>query len=372
MKRKGSRRDFLKGKSAANAMTDAMADTIRSAAATNGSGDEASSAVGESYFVRVTRQAMACEFEVRFSAGKYDRGTELALAALDLVETLEDQLSVFRESSEICRINRTAAEGPVEVEARLFTLLETAMQLHDETDGALDLTSGPLWEAWGFARREGAVPDEKQLAEALQRVGHHRVRLDPENRTIQFSKPGVELNLGSVGKGYALDRCAEVLVEGGVDSFLIHGGGSSVVARGSPVTLGDRSPEKDRIGWEVGIVHPLRPERRLAKLRLTDRALATSGSWAQSFVHQGRRYSHILDPRSGRPAEGILSATVVAPTATLADALSTALFVLGPDKALEFCRNRPEIGVVLACPVRHSGGVEIRTVGLPDEEVTYL
>jgi len=368
MKRKGSRRDFLKGKSA----TDAMADTIRSAAATKEPGEETPSAAGESYFVRVTRQAMACEFEVRFSAGKYDQGTERALAALDLVETLEDQLSVFRESSEICRINRTAAEAPVEIEARLFTLLETTMRLHDETDGALDLTSGPLWEAWGFARCEGAVPDEKQLAEALQCVGCQLVRLDPENRTIHFQKPGVGLNLGSVGKGYALDRCAEVLVEGGIDSFLIHGGGSSVVASGSPVTLDDERTEESRGGWEVGIVHPLRPERRLAKLRLANQALATSGSWAQSFVHEGHRYSHILDPRSGRPAEGILSATVIAPTATLADALSTALFVLGPDKALEFCRNRPEIGAVLACPVRHSGGVEIRTIGLQDEELTLL
>lgn len=362
MKRKGSRRDFLTGKSATPTMTPRD----------NGPRDETPSAAGESYFVRVTRQAMACEFEVRFSAGKYDHGTELALAALDLVETLENQLSVFRESSEICRINRTAAAEPVAVEARLFALIETTMRLCDETDGALDLTSGPLWEAWGFARREGAVPDKEQLAEALQHVGRHLVRLDPENRTIHFQKPGVGLNLGSVGKGYALDRCAEVLVDGRVDSFLIHGGNSSVVARGAPATHGDASPENDHAGWEVGIVHPLRPERRLAKLRLTNQALATSGSWAQSFVHEGRRYSHILDPRSGRPAEGILSATVVAPTATLADALSTALFVLGADKALEFCRNRPEIGAVLACPIRHSGGVEIRTIGLPDEKLALL
>ncbi|HYW78847.1 MAG TPA: FAD:protein FMN transferase [Thermoguttaceae bacterium] len=368
MTRKGSRRDFLKGKSAADAMT----DTIRAATPTGRPEDQRPSTSGESYFVRVTRPAMACEFEVRFSAGKYDRGTELALAALDLVETLEHQLSVFRESSEICRINDTAAQGPVEVEERLFTLLETTMQLHDETDGALDLTSGPLWEVWGFARREGAIPDEGQLAEARRRVGYDLVRLDPQHRTIHFQKPGVGLNLGSVGKGYALDRCAEVLVENGIDSFLIHGGGSSVLARGAPVTLGDGTPEQDQTGWEVGIVHPLRPERRLAKLRLTNQALATSGSWAQSFVHEGRRYSHILDPRSGRPAEGVLSATVIAPTATLADALSTAFFVLGPDKAIEFCRDRPEIGAVLACPIRHSGGVEIRTVGLPDEELTVL
>lgn len=367
-----SRRDFLKGRTAG----DATGEAVREAASDDVAA-EGSPASGESYFVRVTRQAMACEFEIRFNAGRYERGTELALAALDLVETLEDQLSVFRQSSEICRINRTAAEEPVEIEPRLLELLEMAMRLHDETGGAFDLSCGPLSEAWGFARRAAAVPHEKELAEAMRCVGWQLVELDRATRTIRFRQPGVGLNLGSIGKGYALDRCAEVLIEGGVDSFLIHGGHSSVLARGSPTAMHDRSAADrsaaDRSqGWEVGILHPLRPDRRLAKLRLADRALATSGSWAQSFVHRGRRYSHILDPRCGRPAEGILSATVVAPSGTLADALSTALFVLGPEKALDFCRNRPEIGAVLACPVRHSGGIEIRTTGLEDDELTIL
>jgi len=368
MKRPRSRRDFLTGRAAADAVADAAA---------GGLPDDPSQgpplhAGGPSYLIHVARRAMACEFEVRFNAGQYQRDTETALEVLDLVETLEDQMSVFRQTSEICRINQTAARGPVEVESRLFGLLKLGMRLCRETQGAFDLTAGPLWETWGFARRAGAVPDEGRLAEALQRVGSHLVELDPSHKTIRFTREGVQLNLGSIGKGYALDRCAERLVQGGIADFLLHGGHSSVLARGSQRQPQPDPGENPPGGWVVGLRHPLRPDRRLAEIRLRDRALATSGSRAQSFVHQGRRYGHILDPRSGRPAEGVLSATVIAPEAALADALSTAFYVMGPQAALDYCRARPEIGAVLICPVRHSGGIEIHTAGLPEDELRLL
>jgi thiamine biosynthesis lipoprotein len=122
----------------------------------------------------------------------------------------------------------------------------------------------------------------------------------------------------------------------------------------------------------VGVRHPLRTERRMAEIRLRDRALSTSGGWAQSFWHQGRRYGHIIDPRTGRPADRVLSATVVAPTATLAEALSTAFYVMGHEAAVEYCRGRPELGVVLVCPVRHSGGTEVHSLGLSEDELTLL
>jgi len=306
---------------------------------------------------------MACEFEVRLNAGQYDRGTEAALEALDTVDALEDQLSVFRQSSEISRINQTAADEAVDVSPSLFALLETVFRWHDETGGVFDVTSAPLWHAWGFARREGTVPDERQLADALDCVGTGLVELDADSHTIRFRKPGVALNLGSVGKGYALDRCARKLLDAGINDFLIHGGGSSVLAHGCLGHVQDEPAKRAAGGWTVGIRHPLRPDRRLAEVRLCDRALATSGSWAQSFVHEGRRYGHILDPRTGRPAEGVLSATAIAPTAAMADALSTAFYVMGADASLAYCRERPELAAVLACPVRHGGGIEIRTAG---------
>lgn len=368
MKRKSSRRDFLTGRAAGDAMADAAAEALPD----DDHPGPSNRAAGPSYLVRVARRAMACEFEVRLGAGRYQQGTESALEALDLVEALEEQMSVFRHDSEICHINRTAAREPVEVEPRLFELLELAQRLHGETGGAFDLTAGPLWEVWGFARRAGAVPTEQQLAEALRCVGGHLVELDPGRKTIRFARQGVQLNLGSIGKGYALDRCAEKLHEAGIADYLIHGGRSSVLARGSQQRPASGIAEPPPGGWVVGVRHPLRPDRRLAEIRLRDRALGTSGSRLQSFVHRGRRYGHILDPRSGRPAEGLLSVTVVAPGAALADALSTALFVMGPQQALDYCRTRPQIAAVLVCPVRHSGGIEVQTAGWTEGELKML
>jgi FAD:protein FMN transferase len=167
------------------------------------------------------------------------------------------------------------------------------------------------------------------------------------------------------------------LLEGGVGDFLLHGGNSSVLARGARRVADDAagSEETEIVpprsipqarGWEVGIRDPLLPSRRLAEIRLCDRALGTSGAQFQSFRHQGKRYGHILDPRTGWPAEGLHSATAVAPTAAMADAISTALYVMGPDAALAYCQARPGIAAVLACPAPGGSGLEIRSTGLED------
>jgi FAD:protein FMN transferase len=328
--------------------------------------------------IRVSRRAMACEFEVCFPAGKREDGTEFALESLDLVESLEDRLSYFRPESGTSRINRLAADTAVEVEPALFDLLYMAVRLSEETGGAYDITSAPLWEAWGFARRAGQIPSKAQLAEARSCVGSRFLELNPAERTIRFRKPGVKINVGSIGKGYALDVCGEHLLATGMGDFLLHGGQSSVLARGSPV-LGDaEETDSSEAGgrdacappaWDVGLGDPRQPGHRLAVVRLRDQALGTSGGQFQSFRHQGRRYGHILDPRSGMPAEGVLSVTVVAPTAALADALSTAFYVLGPQGSLDYCRPHPEIGMIMLCPGGQGGGVEIHRVGLDGERL---
>jgi thiamine biosynthesis lipoprotein len=326
----------------------------------------------EDLLIQVSRRAMACEFEVRFPAGTHEQGTECALEALDLVDDVEGQISYFQPTSEISRVNRMAAEEPVEIGPRLFDLLSLAMRLYEETDGAYDVTSAPLWEAWGFARRAGRVPSDAQLAEARSQVGGHLVELDAARRTVRFRKPGVRINLGSIGKGLALDVCAERLQSVGMADFLLHGGQSSVLARGSQQPArpqGDRSQPQL---WEIGIRHPLHPTGRLGVVRLHNRALGTSGAQFQSFRHRGRRYGHILDPRSGRPAEGVISTTVVAPLAASADALSTAFFVMGAERSLEYCRTHKEIGLVLVYSGPQGGGVEMHVAGLGEDEFTAL
>jgi thiamine biosynthesis lipoprotein len=297
------------------------------------------------------------------AAGRDDGSMEHVFAALDLVEVLEAQITVYREDSEVMRINRLAAGETVAVEPRLFNLFQEAARLHCETGGALDITSGPLSDAWGFSRREGRIPSEEAIADALSRVGMQHVELDESQRTIRFLRPRVNVNFNSMGKGYALDRMAELLAEPPsgypVDDYLLHGGKSSILARGD-------QPGGETAGWMIGVRHPLRPAEQLAELQLRDQALSTSGSGTQFFIRRGRRYGHILDPRTGRPAEGLYSATVIAPTAAEAEGLSTAFYVMGPQEVGQYCATRPEIGALLVGPADREGDVHLHTFGLED------
>lgn len=307
---------------------------------------------------------MACEFEVLLNAKQYAHGTETAMAALDLVDSLEAQLTVYRHDSEVSQLNSSAHAHPVEVEPRLFGLLERAAEIHRETSGAYDVTSGPLSKIWGFYRREGRVPSDVEIQQALAQVGMQHVVLDAAGQTLQFNRPGVELNLGSIGKGYALDRVAGLLQEAGIEDFLLHGGNSSVLARGTAAANPD-----GKQGWWVGVRHPLRPDKRLGQIRLRDRALGTSGSGTQFFIHEGRRLGHILDPRTGRPVEGMLSTTVAAATGADADALATALYVLGPEAAIEYCRRHPGISAVSMSPAANATQANVLIWNLADDEL---
>ena len=355
---RSSRRDFLRGRSAAEAAQQAAFRAL----SPNAGSTEPHAPNQSGYAVHISRKAMACEFEVVLNAGQYESGTETALDALDVVERLESQLTYFRRESEISRINASAAEEPVPVEDRLFLLLAEAAEICEATDGAFDLTATPLWKVWGFARGEGRLPGDEEVAQALQTVGGSLVELDQELQTVRFLKPGVELNLGSIGKGYAVDRVAEILDDAQIGDYLIQGGQSSVAAKGT------RRYEPDAEGWLVGLGHPLRPGTRLGYVRLRDRSLATSGSASQFFRHKGRRYSHIIDPRTGRPAEGVLSVTVLASEAAQADALATAFFVMGRQRTIDFCQEHPELGAILICPATGSPGYDIQTLGIAEDD----
>jgi FAD:protein FMN transferase len=354
---RSNRRQFLKGQAAVDALGNLAAPDVDAQAV------EASPAAPETYLLQLGRRAMACQFEVFLNAGQYPHSSEVALEALDLIDRLEDQMTVFRDTSEISQVNRFAASRLVEVEPRLFQLLSRAAQLHGETEGALDITSGPLSKVWGFYRRSGSFPSPDDLAEALDRVNSGLIELDASAHTVRFLKAGMELNLGAIGKGYAIDRVAELLTASGIENFLWHGGQSSVRACGHC-----GSPSGRGAGWIVDLRHPLRPERSIVEIRLRDRALGTSGAGTQFFRHGGRRYGHILDPRTGWPAEGVYSATVVAPTAADADALATALYVLGHEQALQWCQQHPEVGLLMFVPGEGGQSVKLVTAGLAAED----
>lgn len=362
-KRTSNRRQFLQGQSALDALADAAERIDPESASSAAPSPWQGPPPEEAYLLQFGRRAMACEFEVFLNAGQYREANDAIVEALDLVDRLEEQLTVFRETSEIAAINRRAAGEPVAVEPRLFALLEQAVELHRQTHGAFDITSGPLTKVWGFYRRQGALPAAGDLAAAMESVGSQFIALDPAAQCIRFTKAGVELNLGAIGKGYALDRAAETMLAAQIGDFLWHGGQSSILARGSQATQGAAEP-----GWLVGVRHPMRPEKQIIEIRLCNRALGTSGAGTQFFRHRGRRYGHIIDPRSGWPAEGVISTTVLAPTAAEADALATAFYILGPEQSVAWCRERPAIGMLMFIPAKTRQGVDLITAGMTEQD----
>jgi FAD:protein FMN transferase len=308
----------------------------------------------------VGREAMGCRFEVVFNAGEVAEATELGCEALDLVDAIEDRISIYRPASELAAVNAVAGNW-ASVSPDTFALLEEARRLHEATAGGFDIAAGPLVRAWGFLERRGQTPNPEELTAALAASGMRQLELDSESRRVRLAVAGGELNPGAIGKGWAIDRAIAGLERAGVPSVLVHGGQSSVRAIGTQGSIATGR------GWKVGLRHPLRAGRRLATITLADRALGTSGSGTQFFVERGRRLGHILDPRTGLPAEGVISATVLAPSAAEADALATALYVLGEAGLERILAAGDGVAAALVLP-GDAGGLRITVAGLAPEE----
>jgi thiamine biosynthesis lipoprotein len=298
--------------------------------------------------VTLACHAMATRFEVVLHG---DNPASLRAAgeeALRLVEELEAQLSLFRPGSEISLLNARAAREPVRVTPALFALLQQAKRLHEESGGAFDVTIGPLVRCWGYMGGDGRIARPEEVAEARAKVGMGLVQLGPEAFTVRFAREGVMLNLGAIGKGYAVERAAEVLREAGVTSALLHGGTSTVQAIGEP-------PGEEF--WKIAIERPSpsagTAPTLLATVPLRDEAMSVSAVWGNSFEVGGRTYGHIIDPRTGEPAVGTVLTAVVLPSATETDALSTALLTLGHAGHDQVAGLRPRMKTLV---VSESGG----------------
>jgi thiamine biosynthesis lipoprotein len=282
--------------------------------------------------------AMATDFDVILNPDGPEQQLAAASEALDEVHRLEAQLTIYRDDSELSQINRLAHDGPFAVEPNLYQLLRRAAEIHTLTDGAFDPASGALIQLWRRARREARIPTPDEVTQALARTGMARVRWIDQRNSVAFDRPGVAIDLGAIGKGYAVDRAGKILSQRGVNDWLVHGGKSSVLAQGT---------HAGHDGWPIGLRNPLLPDRPYLTLLLKDAALSTSGTAVNWFRHAGKRYGHILDPRTGWPVETMLSVSVIAPEAALSDALATAFFVLGVEKALACCDNFSEVGLIL-------------------------
>jgi thiamine biosynthesis lipoprotein len=308
---------------------------------------------------------MGSFFEVRLGT-RVPGAVDLATRALDVVEALEDQLTVYHDHSEVSRLNASAHLGPVPVEAGLFVLLERAVAISQQTGGAYDVTSGALSLAWGFTKGPKRVPDAEALAEARARTGSNHLLLDAERQTVAFDRPGIVINLGSIGKGHAIDRAVALIRDyWWPTGSLIHGGRSSLYALGSP-------PDDFGGRWQIALRDPFFPEVPLGTIHLRNRGMGTSGTSFQRFEADGRVYGHILDPRSGEPApdDGPASVTVLAPTAAEADALSTALYLLGPDGSAAFLAKRPDVGALFVTRLDPEAPARVETFNLTDADYT--
>jgi thiamine biosynthesis lipoprotein len=270
----------------------------------------------------LARNAMATRFEIVLHGENLSRLRGAAEEALAEVERIEAQLSLFRPSSEIARINARAAFEPVRVSPVVFRLLEHARQLHRESGGVFDITLAPLLRCWGFLGGSGSMPDPAEVALVRRHVGMEHVILDGDNLTVCFDVEGVMLDLGAIGKGHAIDQAVATLREAGVASALLHGGTSTVYGIGTTPGGGP---------WKVAVESP--PDSAgpawYASVPLRDEALSVSAVWGKFFTHEGKTFGHVLDPRAGAPVSGSVLAAVALPSATETDALSTALLVHG-------------------------------------------
>ncbi len=342
--------------------------------------------------VRASRRAMATLFEIMIPA-QNPKAQLGVLDGLDLIDQWEERLSIYLEDSEVSLANRYAFEKPVSLSAELYHLLEYATTISRETEGAFDIASGALSRIWGFSQRQGRFPTISERMQAMSRSGMRYVLLNRHQSTVKYLRQGLEINLGAIGKGFALDRAALLLRnKWQIEQGLLHSGNSTILAIGgriysprkfqdhsknsntyqnsiSPEAAGDLSKQnflfpyqplednttpKNRLlhGWPVSLRHPWQnsssnKNQNLGTIYLQNEALGTSAINFQFFEHEGKKYGHILDPRRGFPAEHVAQVSVIAPSATLADALSTAFYVLGPEKTGIYCKSHPEIAAII-------------------------
>jgi thiamine biosynthesis lipoprotein len=269
-------------------------------------------------------------------------------AVLAEMRRIDATMSTYKPTSEVSRVNAEAAQRPVRISQELFDLLATAIEYSKITQGAFDITYASVGYLYDF--RQHVRPSDEQIQEALPGINYRHLRLDPAARTVEFARPGVRIDLGGIGKGHAVDRGIAVLRAHGIEHGVVTAGGDTRI-------IGDRFGQP----WVVGIRHPDRKDQVIARIPLEDAAISTSGDYERYFDEDGVRHHHILDPKTGRSASKVRSATIIGPTATRTDGLSKTAFVLGPERAIELYDSLEDIDAVLVTPdgrVLYTKGLE--------------
>jgi thiamine biosynthesis lipoprotein len=293
---------------------------------------EASLFKHERAVVSMTKVMMGTIVEIKVPVERDEerKALESAIDAAFLeIGRVEGVFSVYKSDSEISRVNKLKRGEKMVLSDEAFSLLEKSIDMSDKTDGAFDITVRPLVELWGFGKGDMKVPSQADIETAIKKVGYKKIYLDPGDRSVSFLGDGMSLDLGANAKGYATDRAIGILKKAGIKNAIVNSGGDMYC-------LGKRS-RKDP--WKIGIRHPRKTDDLFLEMRLEDMAAVTSGDYEKYFEAGGRRYSHIIDPRAGYPEDSkVMSATVIAKDSTTADALATAMCVMG-EKGLKIIES---------------------------------
>jgi FAD:protein FMN transferase len=287
----------------------------------------------QSVYYRTTMDTLV---ELRFKATPSSKPDLIAEKTFTEMENLEVLLSRSLSSSEVRVINREAGEEPVPVEPETYQLVLQSLEYAGLSGGAFDPTIGPLIDLWGFLGQEYRLPGDVEIEAVLPLIDHGMVEINPDKKTVFLPRKGMALDLGGIAKGYIIDRAVDFLIDLGVKSAFINAGGDIMLLGPGP----ENGP------WRIGIRHPRKENRVIAVLNLESGAVVTSGDYERAFTVNDMNYHHLLDPDTGYPARSLASVTVVAETATAADALSTALFILGVEEGLKLIDKVPGTEVV--------------------------
>ncbi|WP_254661369.1 FAD:protein FMN transferase [Aquimarina megaterium] len=244
--------------------------------------------------------------------------------AVEEIQRIEKLISSWDKNSQTSLINNNAGINPVKVDAELFDLIFRAIQISKLTDGAFDISYASMDRIWKFDNSMKEMPSEEEIKASVARVGYKYIVLDKKKSTVFLTQKGMKIGFGAIGKGYAADKAKNLLISKGVKAGIIN-------ASGDMNTWGKQPDESE---WKVAITNPLNKNNAFALLPVVEKAVVTSGNYEKYVILDGKRYSHIIDPRTGYPSTGIVSATVFAPKAELADALATSVFVMGIETGL--------------------------------------
>ncbi|MEA1928459.1 MAG: FAD:protein FMN transferase, partial [Candidatus Auribacterota bacterium] len=287
-----------------------------------------------------TRMFMGTIVSIEVVESSSRAATEIMNKVWDEAERLERVFSRYLPDSEISRINREAGKRPVPVSDEMLEVLIRAEEISRITEGAFDISVGPLMEIWGFfPDRKGEVPSEGELADVMARVGWRSIELDRSDQTVHFMKPGMDIDLAAIAKGFIVDQLVSLLVREGIESALVNAGGDIYCLGEYP----------GRGLWRIGVEHPREEGEVLTVLELKDRAVATSGDYRNYFIRKKKRYSHIIDPRTGEPSRSeVAGVSIMAQDCVTADGLATAMFVLGADRGISLLRRIEDVeGIII-------------------------